>query len=158
MLSRLIITMGGRVAEELKFGPKKITSGASSDIAAATNLARSMVTEWGMSEKLGPVLYAENTGEVFLGKSVTQSKNMSEETAKLVDAEIKSLVLGGYEGAKKLLSEHREDWEKLSEALIEYETLTGEEIKDILAGKEIAKGSDVPVSEEKKTKASIPEL
>ena len=158
MLSRLIITMGGRVAEELKFGPKKITSGASSDIAAATNLARSMVTEWGMSEKLGPVLYAENTGEVFLGKSVTQSKNMSEETAKLVDAEIKSLVMGGYEGAKKLLSEHKEDWEKLSEALIEYETLTGEEIKDILAGKEIAKGKDAPVAEEKKTKASIPEL
>ncbi len=158
MLSRLIITMGGRVAEELKFGPKKITSGASSDIAAATNLARSMVTEWGMSEKLGPVLYAENTGEVFLGKSVTQSKNMSEETAKLVDAEIKSLVIGGYEGAKKLLSEHKEDWEKLSEALIEYETLTGEEIKDILAGKQIAKGSDAPVAEEKKTKASIPEL
>ena len=158
MLSRLIITMGGRVAEELKFGPKKITSGASSDIAAATNLARSMVTEWGMSEKLGPVLYAENTGEVFLGKSVTQSKNMSEETAKLVDAEIKSLVVGGYEGAKKLLSEHKEDWEKLSEALIEYETLTGEEIKDILAGKEIAKGTDTPVSEERKTKASIPEL
>ena len=158
MLSRLIITMGGRVAEELKFGPKKITSGASSDIAAATNLARSMVTEWGMSEKLGPVLYAENTGEVFLGKSVTQSKNMSEETAKLVDAEIKSLVLGGYEGAKKLLQEHKEDWEKLSEALIEYETLTGEEIKDILAGKVIAKASDAPVPEEKKTKASIPEL
>ena len=158
MLSRLIITMGGRVAEELKFGPKKITSGASSDIAAATNLARSMVTEWGMSEKLGPVLYAENTGEVFLGKSVTQSKNMSEETAKLVDAEIKSLVLGGYEGAKKLLQEHKEDWEKLSEALIEYETLTGEEIKDILAGKQIAKSNDVPVAEEKKTKASIPEL
>lgn len=158
MLSRLIITMGGRVAEELKFGPKKITSGASSDIAAATNLARSMVTEWGMSEKLGPVLYAENTGEVFLGKSVTQSKNMSEETAKLVDAEIKALVIGGYEGAKKLLSEHKEDWEKLSEALIEYETLTGEEIKDILAGKQIAKGSDAPVAEEKKTKASIPEL
>ncbi len=158
MLSRLIITMGGRVAEELKFGPKKITSGASSDIAAATNLARSMVTEWGMSEKLGPVLYAENTGEVFLGKSVTQSKNMSEETAKLVDAEIKALVLGGYEGAKKLLSEHQDDWEKLSEALIEYETLTGEEIKDILAGKQIAKGADAPVAEEKKTKASIPEL
>ncbi len=158
MLSRLIITMGGRVAEELKFGPKKITSGASSDIAAATNLARSMVTEWGMSEKLGPVLYAENTGEVFLGKSVTQSKNMSEETAKLVDAEIKALVIGGYEGAKKLLQEHKEDWEKLSEALIEYETLTGEEIKDILDGKQIAKGTDTPVSEEKKTKASIPEL
>lgn len=158
MLSRLIIMMGGRVAEELKFGTEKITSGASSDIAAATNLARSMVTEWGMSEKLGPVLYAENTGEVFLGKSVTQSRNMSEETAKLVDAEIKALVVGAYEGATKLLQEHKEDWEKLSEALIEYETLTGEEIKDVLAGKSVNKDGDAPVAEEKRTKASIPEL
>ena len=158
MLSRLIIMMGGRVAEELKFGPKKITSGASSDIAAATNLARSMVTEWGMSDKLGPVLYAENTGEVFLGKSVTQSRNMSEETARLVDAEIKALVVNAYQEATKLLTEHKADWEKLSEALIEYETLSGEEIKDLLEGKEISKSKDAPVAEEKRTQASIPEL
>lgn len=158
MLSRLIIMMGGRVAEEIKFGSKKVTSGASSDIAAATNLARSMVTEWGMSDKLGPVLYAENTGEVFLGKSVTQSKNMSEETAKLVDAEIKDLVVNAHEGATKLLKEHQADWEKLAEALIEYETLTGDEIKDLLAGKVINKDGDAPVAEEKRTQASIPEL
>ena len=158
MLSRLIIMMGGRVAEELKFGPAKITSGASSDIAAATNLARSMVTEWGMSDKLGPVLYAENTGEVFLGKSVTQSRNMSEETAKLVDEEIKALVMNAYKGATALLTEHQADWEKLSEALIEYETLTGEEIKDLLAGKPINKDADAPVAEEKRTQASLPEL
>ncbi len=158
MLSRLIIMMGGRVAEELKFGPKKVTSGASSDIAAATNLARSMVTEWGMSDKLGPVLYAENTGEVFLGKSVTQSRNMSEETAKLVDEEIKTLVVNAYKEATKLLTEHKADWEKLSEALIEYETLSGDEIKDLLAGKEISKEGDAPVAEEKKVKASIPEI
>ena len=101
MLSRLIILMGGRVAEELKFGYDKVTSGASSDIAAATNLARSMVTEWGMSDKLGPVLYAENSGEVFLGKSVTQNKNMSEDTARLVDAEIKRLVTESYEGEEQ---------------------------------------------------------
>ncbi len=158
MLSRLVIMMGGRVAEELKFGPKKITSGASSDIAAATNLARSMVTEWGMSDKLGPVLYAENTGEVFLGKSVTQSRNMSEETAKLVDAEIKSLVVNAYQEATKLLTEHKADWEKLSEALIEYETLSGEEIKDLLDGKPINKDTDAPVAPEKRTQASLPEL
>ena len=158
MLSRLIIMMGGRVAEELKFGSKKITSGASSDIAAATNLARSMVTEWGMSEKLGPVLYAENTGEVFLGKSVTQSRNMSEETAKLVDSEIKSLVVDAYNGATELLQNHRADWEKLAEALIEYETLTGEEIKDFLDGKVINKDGEAPVAEEKRTKSSVPEL
>lgn len=158
MLSRLIIMMGGRVAEEMKFGPKKITSGASSDIAAATNLARSMVTEWGMSEKLGPILYAENTGEVFLGKSVTQSRNMSEETAKLVDAEIKCLVIDAYNGAKKLLTERELDWEKLAQALIEFETLSGEEIKDLLDGKEIDKNKEAPVAEEKKIKSSVPEL
>ena len=158
MLSRLIIMMGGRVAEELKFGAKKITSGASSDIAAATNLARSMVTEWGMSEKLGPVLYAENTGEVFLGKSVTQSRNMSEETAKLVDAEIKRLVTDAYNGAHQLLSEHQQDWEKLAQALIEYETLSGEEIKDLLDGKDIIKDNGTPVPQEKRTQASVPEL
>ncbi len=158
MLSRLIIMMGGRVAEEMKFGPKRITSGASSDIAAATNLARSMVTEWGMSDKLGPILYAENTGEVFLGKSVTQSRNMSEETAKLVDAEIKRLVTEAYEGAKQLLDEHKADWEKLAEALIEFETLSGEEIKDLLAGKELAKAKEAPVDEEKRVQSSIPEL
>ncbi len=158
MLSRLIIMMGGRVAEELKFGPAKITSGASSDIAAATNLARSMVTEWGMSDKLGPVLYAENTGEVFLGKSVTQSRNMSEETARLVDEEIKGLVMNAYKNATALLKEHQADWEKLSEALIEYETLTGEEIKDLLAGKPINKDTDAPVAPEKRTQASLPEL
>ena len=158
MLSRLIIMMGGRVAEEIKFGSKKVTSGASSDIAAATNLARSMVTEWGMSDKLGPVLYAEYSVEVFLGIWVTQSKNMSEETAKLVDAEIKDLVVNAHEGATKLLKEHQADWEKLAEALIEYETLTGDEIKDLLAGKVINKDGDAPVAEEKRTQASIPEL
>lgn len=158
MLSRLIIMMGGRVAEEIKFGAKKVTSGASADISAATNLARAMVTEWGMSDKLGPVLYAENTGEVFLGKSVTQSRNMSEETAKLVDAEIKALIVNAHKGATELLKEHQADWEKLAEALIEYETLSGEEIKDLLAGKPINKDGEAPVAEEKRVQASIPEL
>ena len=158
MLSRLVICMGGRVAEELRFGAEKITSGASSDIAAATNLARSMVTEWGMSDLLGPVLYAENSGEVFLGKSVTQNKNISEETARLVDAEIKRLVTNAYEQAKQLLTEKKTEWETLSKALIEYETLTGEEIKDVIAGKEINKSEEVPVGEEKRTQSSIPEL
>lgn len=158
MLSRLVIMMGGRVAEELKFGYDAVTSGASSDIAAATNLARSMVTEWGMSDVLGPVLYSENSGEVFLGRSVTQNKNMSEDTAKLVDAEIKRLVTEGHEQATQILIEKREDWEKLAQALMTYETLTGDEIKDLLAGKEINKENNEPVSEEKRTKSSVPEL
>ncbi len=158
MLSRLVILMGGRVAEELKFGYDAVTSGASSDIAAATNLARSMVTEWGMSDTLGPVLYSENSGEVFLGRSVTQNKNMSEDTARLVDAEIKRLVTEGHAQATKILKEKTKDWETLAQALMEYETLTGEEIKDLLDGKKINKAKESPVSEEKRTKASVPEV
>ena len=158
MLSRLAILMGGRVAEEIKFGYDAVTSGASSDINAATDLARAMVTEWGMSDALGPIRYSENSNEVFLGRSVTQNQNMSEETARLVDAEIKRLVTGGYEEAKKILQQHQKDWETLAQALMEYETLTGEEIQDVLAGKQIDKNKDAPVSEEKRTKASVPEL
>jgi len=158
MLSRLAILMGGRVAEELKFGYDAVTSGASSDINAATNLARAMVTEWGLSDVLGPIRYSDNSNEVFLGRAVTQNQNMSEETARLVDAEIKRLVTDGYEEAKKILQKHKKDWEKLANALMEYETLTGDEIKEVLAGKEIDKSKDAPVSEEKRTKASVPEL
>lgn len=158
MLSRLTILMGGRVAEELKFGYDAVTSGASSDIAAATNLARSMVTEWGMSDTLGPVLYSENSGEVFLGRSVTQNKNMSEDTAKLVDAEIKRLVTEGHANATKILREKAKDWEVLAQALMEYETLTGDEIRAVLNGEKIDKNKEIPVSEEKRTKASVPEV
>lgn len=158
MLSRLIICMGGRVSEELKFGYDKVTSGASSDIAAATNLARSMVTEWGMSDALGPVLYAENSNEVFLGRAVTQNKNMSEETARLVDMEIKRLVTEAYDEAKRILTERDDDLETLAHALMEFETLTGDEIKDILAGKEINRSEQTPVPPEKRTKASVPEV
>ena len=158
MKSRLAIMMGGRVAEEIKFGADAVTSGASSDIAAATNLARSMVTEWGMSDRLGPVLYAENSGEVFLGKSVTQNKNMSEDTARLVDAEIKSLVLSGYEEAKQILRDKGKEWELLAEALIEYETLTGDEIKQVIKGEKLERSDDVPVAEERRTHSSVPEL
>ena len=158
MMSRLIVAMGGRVAEEMKFGYDAVTSGASGDIQMATNLARSMVTEWGMSDALGPVLYAENSGEVFLGKSVTQSQNMSEETARLVDAEIKRLVTEGYEGARKLLKEKEKEWTMLAEALIEYETLTGDEIKQVIAGEKIDKSAECPVEEGKRTQSSIPEI
>ena len=157
-MSRLIVAMGGRVAEEMKFGYDAVTSGASGDIQMATNLARSMVTEWGMSDALGPVLYAENSGEVFLGKSVTQNQNMSEETARLVDAEIKRLVTEGYEGARKLLKEKEKEWTMLAEALIEYETLTGDEIKQVIAGEKIDKSAECPVEEGKRTQSSIPEI
>ncbi len=157
MLSRLTILMGGRAAEELKFGYDAVTSGASSDIAGATNLARSMVTEWGMSDILGPVQYADNSNEVFLGRSVTQNQNMSEETARLVDAEIKRLVTEAHEQALNILKTKKKDWEKLAKAMIEYETLTGDEINAILKGEKIDRSKEKPVAAEKKTKASVPE-
>ena len=158
MLSRLIICMGGRVSEELKFGYDKVTSGASSDIAAATNLARAMVTEWGMSDVLGPVMYVENSNEVFLGRSVTQNQNMSEETARLVDSEIKRLVTDAHKEAEKILKENDAELETLAQALMEYETLTGEEIKEVLAGKKIDRTEQTPVPPEKQTKVSVPEI
>ncbi len=158
MLSRLIILMGGRAAEELKFGYDAVTSGASSDIAGATNLARSMVTEWGMSDLLGPIQYADNSNEVFLGRAVTQNKNMSEETARLVDAEIKRLVTEAHEEALKILKTKKKDWELLAKAMMEYETLTGDEINAVLKGEKIDKSKDKPVSSDKKTQASVPEV
>jgi len=158
MLSRLTILMGGRAAEELKFGYDAVTSGASSDIAGATNLARSMVTEWGMSDLLGPIQYADNSNEVFLGRSVTQNKNMSEETARLVDAEIKRLVSDAHEEALKILKTRKKDWEKLAKAMMEYETLTGDEINAVLRGEKIDKSKQAPVSSDKKTQASVPEI
>ncbi|MBP5615872.1 MAG: cell division protein FtsH, partial [Alphaproteobacteria bacterium] len=158
MLSRLTILMGGRVAEELKFGYDAVTSGASSDIAAATNLARSMVTEWGMSDLLGPVQYVDNSNEVFLGRAVTQNQNMSEETARLIDAEIKRLVNEAHEEAVKILKTKKKDWEKIAKALIEFETLTGDDINAVIKGEKIDRSAKQPVSEEKKTKASVPEV
>ena len=158
MLSRLTICMGGRASEELKFGYDKVTSGASADISAATNLARSMVTEWGMSDVLGPVLYAENSNEVFLGRAVTQNKNMSEDTARLVDAEIKRLLTEAHAEATNILKQHNKELETLAKALMEYETLSGEEIRDVIAGKEISRADQTPVPAEKQTKASVPEV
>ncbi|MBO6282106.1 MAG: ATP-dependent zinc metalloprotease FtsH [Alphaproteobacteria bacterium] len=158
MLSRLIICMGGRASEELKFGYDKVTSGASADIASATNLARSMVTEWGMSDLLGPVLYAENSNEVFLGRAVTQNKNMSEDTARLVDAEIKRFLTEAHEEATNILKKYDTELERLAQALMEYETLTGDEIKEVIAGKPLNRSEQTPVPPEKQTKVSVPEV
>ena len=124
--------MGGRVAEEIIFGHDKVTSGASSDIQMATKLAKDMVTRFGMSTELGPLSYGENEDEVFLGRSITRQQHMSEETAKKVDAEVKKIVDQGYERAKKILTEKIEDLHKLAKALLVYETLSGEEIKDLI--------------------------
>jgi cell division protease FtsH len=135
MTSRLAIMMGGRVAEEMVFGRDKVTSGAQSDIEQATRLARMMVTRWGFSDALGAVSYGENQDEVFLGMSVARQQNVSEATAQTIDAEVKRLVQEGHEEARKILSERREDLETLAKGLLEFETLTGDEIKDLLNGK-----------------------
>jgi cell division protease FtsH len=135
MTSRLAIMMGGRVAEELVFGREKVTSGASSDIEQATRLARMMVTRWGLSETLGTVSYGENQDEVFLGMSVSRTQNASEATVQKIDTEIRRFVEDGYNHATKILTEKRADLEVLAKGLLEYETLTGDEIQDLLKGK-----------------------
>ena len=134
MTSRLAILFGGRVAEEIIFGKEKVTSGASSDITQATKLARAMVMKWGFSDLLGTVEYGENQDEVFLGMSVARTQNISEETAKIIDAEIKRLVQGGHDEARRILTERLEDLHTMAKALLEYETLTGEEIMNVLKG------------------------
>ena len=132
MSANLSVAMGGRVAEELIFGYDKVSSGASSDIQYATNLARDMVTRWGMSDVLGPLQYAEADEEVFLGYSMNRSRQMSNETAVMIDQEIKRIVEGGYNQAKKLLKKHLDQLHTLAEALLEFETLSGDEIKALL--------------------------
>jgi cell division protease FtsH len=134
MTSRLAILFGGRVAEEMIFGKEKVTSGASSDIGQATKLARAMVTKWGFSELLGAVEYGENQEEVFLGHSVARNQNVSEDTAKLIDQEVKRLVKSGEDEARRILTEKLEDLHTLAKALLEYETLTGDEIVNALKG------------------------
>jgi cell division protease FtsH len=135
MTSRLAIMMGGRVAEELVFGRDKVTSGAASDIEQATKLARMMVTRWGLSPELGTVAYGENQDEVFLGYQVSRQQNMSEETSRKIDAEVRRLVEAGYAEAEQILTDKRPDLETLAKGLLEFETLTGDEIKDLINGK-----------------------
>lgn len=148
MVSRLAIMMGGRVAEELTFGKENITSGASSDIEQATKLARAMVTQWGFSDELGQVSYGENQQEVFLGHSVAQQKNVSESTAQKIDGEIHRLIDEAYSAARKILTDKNDEFITLAEGLLEYETLSGDEIKALLRGEKPARdmGDDTPPS------------
>lgn len=135
MTSRLAIMMGGRVAEEQTFGEENVTSGAQSDIEQATKLAKAMVTRWGYSKELGLVAYGDNQEEVFLGHSVARNQNVSEATSQLIDKEVRRLVDEAYVYAKKILKTKSKDLEALAKGLLEYETLSGEEIKDLIKGK-----------------------
>ncbi|MEE9139586.1 MAG: ATP-dependent zinc metalloprotease FtsH [Alphaproteobacteria bacterium] len=142
--ARLASLFGGRVAEELIFGAENVTSGAASDIREATNMARKMVTEWGMSEKLGPLRYCDNEEEIFLGHSVTQRKNVSDSTAQLIDEETRALIQEAEGKARTILTENMDDLHTLAGALLEYESLSGEEVNALLRGEPIVR----PVEEE----------
>nr|WP_211187479.1 ATP-dependent zinc metalloprotease FtsH [Neoroseomonas marina] len=145
--SELAMAMGGRVAEELIFGPDKVSNGASGDIKMATNQARMMVTEWGMSEVIGMIAYGDNSQEVFLGHSVTQTKNLSEATAQKIDAEIRAIIDGAYARAKHILSEHMDELHLLAKGLLEHETLSGDEIKQVIRGEPVVRNRpDEPVN------------
>jgi cell division protease FtsH len=138
---------GGRVAEELIFGSERVTTGAADDIRRATNLARRMVTEFGFSEKLGPLRYSENEEEVFLGHSVTQRKNVSEATAKLIDEEIRRVIDEAERRARAILTEHIDDLHAIAKGLLEFETLSVEEIHRLLRGEKIVRDTGGPAEE-----------
>jgi cell division protease FtsH len=153
--AKLASMFGGRVAEELIFGVESITTGASDDIRQATNLARRMVTEFGFSDKLGPLRYSENEEEVFLGHSVTQRKNVSDATAKVIDDEIRRLVEEGEATARRILTEHIAELHVIAKGLLEFETLSADEIAALLRGEQIRSG-DVDSAPPPRPRASVP--
>ncbi len=134
MLADLCVAFGGRIAEELIFGHEKVTTGAMSDIEQATRVARAMVTRFGMSDALGPIAYAENQEEVFLGHSVSRTQNVSESTAQKIDAEIRRIIDTCYQRAYDILHSRINDLHAIAKGLLEYETLTGDEIIGLLKG------------------------
>jgi cell division protease FtsH len=133
--SSIATLFGGRIAEELIFGEDAVTTGASNDIERATELARNMVTKWGLSDRLGPLTYSEESGEVFLGRSVTQHKQVSDETAHAIDEEVRRVIEMNYKRARQILETNLEKLHAMAEALIKYETLADEQIRDIMAGR-----------------------
>ncbi len=133
--AKIAMSFGGRIAEQLVYGEDHLNTGASNDIMQATDLARRMVMEWGMSDLLGPLRYSPNEQEVFLGHSVAQRQNVSGNTAKLIDEEIRRIVTDGEKTARRILTDNRHLLDQLSQALMEFETLSGEEVKDLFNGK-----------------------
>jgi cell division protease FtsH len=140
--ARIAMSFGGRVAEQLIYGMDHLNTGAASDIMQATDLARRMVTEWGMSDRLGPLRYNENQQEVFLGHAITQRQNMSEDTAKLIDEEIRRIVTEGETTARGVVSSHRRELEAITQALMEYETISGQEVNSLIRGEKIVRRPD----------------
>jgi cell division protease FtsH len=133
--SRIATLFGGRIAEELIFGPEAVTTGAANDIERATELARNMVTKWGLSDRLGPLTYTEDAGEVFLGRSVTQHKQVSDVTAHAIDEEVRRLIDGNFQRARQILTTSLDKLHSMAEALMKYETIDEGQLKDIMAGR-----------------------
>ena len=157
MKAHLLIATGGRIAEEMIFGKDKITNGAASDIQMVTNLSKKMITEWGMSEKLGRLRYNNDSEEVFLGHSVAQSKNLSDSTAKLIDEEVRSLAEEAENNCRKILQDNIEELHIVAKGLLEYETLSGDEIKDLIKGiKPTRDDFDNDINTPKKPATSVP--
>jgi cell division protease FtsH len=156
MYANLAVAMGGRIAEEIIFGHDKVTSGASSDIQQATQLARAMVMQYGMSDKLGFLTYGDNEEEVFLGRSVARQQNMSEEIHNLVDAEVRIIVDESYVKAEKILKDKEKDLHTIAQGLLEYETLTGDEINALLGGVKPSRNDDSDKSDSENLSGSVP--
>ncbi len=155
LTSELCMAMGGRAAEEIIFGPDKVSNGAAGDIKMATDQARRMITEWGMSDKLGMIAYGDNSQEVFLGHSVTQNKNVSEETARQIDAEIQTVIGSAYEKARRILTENVEELHRIATGLLEHETLSGDELRTLMRGEKVVRTVvDEPAPENRR--ASVP--
>ena len=154
--SRLASMYGGRVAEELIFGAEQVTTGAANDIQQATGLARKMVTEWGMSDKLGPLLYDANDEEVFLGHSVTQHKNVSDATAELIDQEIRNFIEEAEAKAREILTGHIDQLHAIAGALLEYETLGAADVEGLLRGEGVVRNLDESPSSSSGKRASVP--
>jgi len=156
MKARIAMTFGGRIAEELIFGPENITTGAANDISQATRMARSMVTKFGFSKKLGPLLYDENEEEIFLGHSVTQRKNTSDATAKIIDDEIRKIVDEGAAKAREVLTEHVDELHTVAKGLLEYETLNTEEVDALLKGEPIMRPDEDSTTPEGEHSSPVP--
>jgi len=154
--SKLAMMFGGRIAEELIFGKENITTGAGNDIQQATGMARRMVTEFGFSDKLGPLRYTDNDEEIFLGHSVTQHKNVSEKTANLIDEEVRVLIDEAEGQARRVLTDEMDQLETIAQALLEYETLSGDEVRGLLEGKSIHRPDPDETTPEGGRKASVP--
>ena len=154
--SKLAMMFGGRMAEELIFGEENVTTGAGNDIQQATGMARRMVTEFGFSDKLGRLRYTDNDEEIFLGHSVTQHKNVSEKTANLIDEEVRRLIDEAETHARRILTEHKDQLEDITQALLEYETLSGDEVQDLIDGKGVNRPDENDTPPEGGRKASVP--